>query len=70
MSGAVRTGREEVFVPREMGPVARLIAGSPPALGDRLKRLINADSIMAAADMSARVDYRRRMADSVGNPPR
>jgi len=68
--GAVRTGREEVFVPREMGPVARLIAGSPPALGDRLKRLINADSIMAAADMSARVDYRRRMADSVGNPPR
>ena len=58
---AIRTGREEVFVPRELGPVARLIAGTPPAISDRIKRALKADTIMAHADKDARVAYRQRM---------
>lgn len=62
---ALRTGREEVFVPRDMGPVARLIAGTPPAVSDRIKRLVKADVIMTKADRTARSDYESRMASSV-----
>ncbi|MGH3580760.1 MAG: SDR family NAD(P)-dependent oxidoreductase, partial [Mycobacterium sp.] len=58
---ALRTGREEVFVPRELGPIARLIAGTPPAVSDRLKRAIRADSVMTHADMDARTAYVQRM---------
>ena len=60
---ALHTGREEVFVPRELGPIARLIAGTPPAVADRIKRAIKADSVMAHADMTARAAYVRRMDD-------
>lgn len=58
---ALRTGCEEVFVPRELGPIARLIAGTPPAVSDRLKRAIRADSVMTHADMDARTAYVQRM---------
>lgn len=58
---AVQTGREEVFVPRELGPIARLIAGTPPAIGDRLKALLRADSVMTQADMGARAGYREQI---------
>ena len=37
---AMRIGRQEVFVPRELGPIARLIAGSPPGVADRVKRVL------------------------------
>lgn len=62
---AIRTGREEVFVPRELGPIARLIAGTPPAVADRVKRLIKADSIMTRADAGARAGYTQRMDNEV-----
>jgi len=62
---ALRTGRQEVFVPRELGPVARLIAGAPPALSDRVKRALRADSVMTEADMSARAGYSDRLARTV-----
>lgn len=59
--GALRSGREEVFVPRELGPVARLIAGTPPGIADRVKRVIKADTVMTHADLGARAGYRQRM---------
>jgi NADP-dependent 3-hydroxy acid dehydrogenase YdfG len=59
---ALKTGREEVFVPRELGPVARLIAGTPPAVADRIKRAMNVDAIMTGADRAARAGYINRMA--------
>ena len=59
--GALHSGRREVFVPRELGPVARLIAGTPPGIADRIKTLLKADSVMAHADMGARTSYKRRM---------
>jgi NADP-dependent 3-hydroxy acid dehydrogenase YdfG len=58
---AMRSGREEVFVPRELGPIARLIAGTPPAVADRIKRVLKADTMMAHADLGAREAYRQRM---------
>ena len=62
---ALRGGREEVFVPRELGPVARLIAGTPPAVSDGLKRLLNADRVMTHADVNARAGYNRRMSHEI-----
>jgi len=57
---ALRTGRQEVFVPRELGLPARLIAGLPPRASDGLKRALGADNVMTRADISARSAYERR----------
>jgi NAD(P)-dependent dehydrogenase (short-subunit alcohol dehydrogenase family) len=59
--GAMRSGREEVFVPRELGPIARIIAGTPPVISDRVKRMLKADTVMAQADSLANAAYRNRM---------
>jgi NADP-dependent 3-hydroxy acid dehydrogenase YdfG len=59
--GALRSGREEVFVPRELGPIARLITGTPPAIADRLKTLLKADAVMTQGDQSARAAYTQRV---------
>jgi NAD(P)-dependent dehydrogenase (short-subunit alcohol dehydrogenase family) len=58
---ALQTGCEEVFVPRELGPIARLIAGTPPGVADRLKRALKIDSVMAHADVAARQAYVHRI---------
>ena len=58
---ALRSGQEEVFVPRELGPIARLVAGAPPAIGDRIKRALNIDAVMTQADMGVRIDYTQRI---------
>ncbi|MGZ4515246.1 MAG: SDR family oxidoreductase [Mycobacterium sp.] len=58
---ALRSGHEEVFVPRELGPIARLVAGTPPAIADRIKRALNIDAVMTQADMGVRSDYTQRM---------
>lgn len=62
---ALRTGRQEVFVPRELGAIARLIAGTPPAISDRLKRALRIDSVMTEADITARTDYSDRLTNTV-----
>jgi NADP-dependent 3-hydroxy acid dehydrogenase YdfG len=67
---AIRRGREEGFVPRELGPVARLVAGTPPAVADRIKRALKADTVMAHADSGARAAYRQRMDAEVTEIPR
>jgi len=59
--GALHSGRQEVFVPRELGPIARLIAGTPPGIADRFKRALKADTVMAHADMGARAVYTKRI---------
>jgi NAD(P)-dependent dehydrogenase (short-subunit alcohol dehydrogenase family) len=65
---AVRTGPEEVFVPRELGPIARLIAGTPPAVADRIKKVIKADSVMSHAEMTARAAYTQRVSTDKDAP--
>ena len=59
--GALHTGREEVFVPRELRPIAHLIAGTPPGIADRVKRALNIDAVMTTADMGARRKYTERI---------
>ena len=58
---AMRSGREEVFVPRELGPIARLITGTPPSVADRVKRALKADNVMSHADMATRTAYTQRI---------
>ena len=58
---AITSGREEVFVPRELGPIARLVAGTPPAVADRIKQALKTDTIIAHTDSGARAAYRQRM---------
>ena len=57
---ALRSGRPEVFVPRELGIAARMIAGLPPRASDAIKRAVGADDVMTKADISARAEYERR----------
>jgi len=59
--GALHSGREEMFVPRELGPIARLIAGTPPGIADRVKRALNIDAVMTHADTGARAAYQQRV---------
>jgi hypothetical protein len=54
---ALHSGRDEVFVPRELGPIARLVAGTPPRFADRIKRLLKADAVMTRADMTDRLRW-------------
>ncbi len=58
---ALQRGRQEVFVPRELGPIARLITGTPPGIADRLKAVLKADAVMAHCDKSARAAYTQRV---------
>ncbi|CAA9522122.1 MAG: hypothetical protein AVDCRST_MAG30-3111 [uncultured Solirubrobacteraceae bacterium] len=59
---AVATGSEEVFVPRELGLPARLVAGLPPRASDAIKRALRADGVMGGADRAARAGYESRAA--------
>jgi NAD(P)-dependent dehydrogenase (short-subunit alcohol dehydrogenase family) len=61
IAGALASGKEEVFVPREIGLPARLIAGLPARPADALKRALRADRVIADADRPARADYERRI---------
>lgn len=57
--GALRTGKEELYVPRELGVIAKVIAGTPPWIADRVKRAFGLDEIILHADTSARRGYLR-----------
>lgn len=58
--GALRRPREEVFVPRIMGPVARLQAGLPPRPRRVLNRLLGVEQVAGGVDRDTRSAYERR----------
>jgi NAD(P)-dependent dehydrogenase (short-subunit alcohol dehydrogenase family) len=58
---ALRTGRQEVIVPRETTVLARLAAVLPPRAADGFKRALKADRILAGADRTQRTAYERRI---------
>ena len=64
---ALRTGRQEVIVPRETTVLARLAAVLPPRAADAFKRALKADRILAGADRSQRVAYEQRLESEVGS---
>lgn len=69
---ALAGGRAEVFVPAELGFLARLIAGTPPRVSDGIKNLVRADRVMLDADRSERAAYDRRaeaVAEAVRDTP-
>ncbi|WAC91860.1 SDR family NAD(P)-dependent oxidoreductase [Mycobacterium sp. Aquia_213] len=57
--GALRTGKEELYVPRELRAIAKLVAGTPPWIADRVKRAFGLDEIVLRADPTARSGYLR-----------
>jgi short-subunit dehydrogenase len=54
---ALRTGKEELYVPRELGAIAKLVTGTPPWLADRVKRAFGLDEIIFRVDANARRGY-------------
>jgi short-subunit dehydrogenase len=61
---ALRTGRVDVWVPRSLGRVNRVMQALPRAAREWIGRRLGADSITWNADRSARDDYEARAAAS------
>lgn len=59
---ALRTGRSEVYVPREMGALMRLGQVLPRPVVDFFTRVTRADQVLYAPDHAARAAYEARMA--------
>lgn len=57
---AMRTGREEVIVPRETTPLAKLFGVLPPRPSDGLKRVLRLDRVMLDADRGKHDAYEAR----------
>ena len=57
---ALATGKAEVFVPAELGFLARLMAGTPARFSDAIKMAVRADHVMIDAERSERAAYDRR----------
>jgi len=59
---ALRIGRSEVYVPREMGVLMRLGQVLPRRVVDFCMRITRADQVLSAPDRAARAAYEARMA--------
>lgn len=57
---ALARPRHDVFVPRAIGPLAKVAATLPRGLAEWLGRLMRTDRILAGADRDARAAYERR----------
>jgi NAD(P)-dependent dehydrogenase (short-subunit alcohol dehydrogenase family) len=61
---ALRRPRVDVFVPRSLGPVSRIMSLLPRPAREAVNRALKVDRVTAGADMSARRDYEARAAGS------
>ena len=61
---ALRTGRVDVYVPREMSPVMRLMGILPRRFVDFVTHLTRADRVLMTPDHAARAAYEARMAET------
>jgi NAD(P)-dependent dehydrogenase (short-subunit alcohol dehydrogenase family) len=59
---ALLTGRVDVFVPREVGPLVRAQAVLPRRVTDAITRLLRADRVLESPDPVARAAYDARLA--------
>lgn len=57
---ALRRGKEEIFVPRELGPMARVATALPPKAQTALLGALGADKVMVDANHAARSAYEER----------
>jgi NAD(P)-dependent dehydrogenase (short-subunit alcohol dehydrogenase family) len=62
---ALRTGRVDVYVPREMGPLMRSMSVLPRRLVDFVIHLTKADRVLMTPDHAARAAYEARTSDAI-----
>jgi NAD(P)-dependent dehydrogenase (short-subunit alcohol dehydrogenase family) len=62
--GALERPRRDVYVPRSVGPIGRLLAVLPVGAADAIARALRVDTVGLDADMSARTAYEARAAAS------
>lgn len=65
---ALRFGRYEVYVPKSVGQISKVMNMLPRAAAEAVGRLLEADKVMAKADMSGRKAYEERVAGSEPTP--
>ena len=68
IAATVRRPRAEVFVPRWVGPVARLQAVLGPSARQAIGRLFGVDQVATEVDPRTRADYERRVTAAVSRP--
>lgn len=62
IAAAVEHPRDEVFVPRSLGPVLRLFQAVPPRGRRLFSRAIGLDALYTGVDSASRAEYEERMA--------
>lgn len=62
IAGAIERPRDEVFVPRSLGPVLRLFQAVPPRARRAVARAIKLDELYTGVDPAARRAYEERAA--------
>jgi NAD(P)-dependent dehydrogenase (short-subunit alcohol dehydrogenase family) len=65
---ALKLNRFEVFVPKSVGSITKVINMMPRAAGEAIGRFLEADKVMVNADMSGRRAYEERVAHSEPTP--
>jgi short-subunit dehydrogenase len=61
---ALQSPRFDVFVPRSIGPISKLLAALPRGGRERIARLLKADQVLVDIDAAQRRDYELRAARS------
>jgi hypothetical protein len=67
--GALKTGRVDVYVPREMSVLMRLAQVLPRSIVDFFTHLTRADRVLSAPDHVARAAYEARTSDAAAGEP-
>jgi hypothetical protein len=62
IAAAVERPRDEVFVPRSLGPVLRLFQAVPPRARRAFTRAIGLDDLYSAVDPATRREYEEKVA--------
>jgi len=66
---AVRAGTFDVFVPRSVGPISKLLAVLPRPAREAVTRALGADQVLMQADAAQRASYEARAARSADALP-
>jgi NAD(P)-dependent dehydrogenase (short-subunit alcohol dehydrogenase family) len=64
IAAVIERPRDEVFVPRSLGPVLRTYQALPPRARRALGRLINLDDLYSSVDPATRKEYEEKIAGS------
>jgi short-subunit dehydrogenase len=65
---ALKLPRFDVFVPKAVGRINKAMQLMPRAARDKIAQLLEADKVMAQADMAGRREYEERIAHSEPTP--